>query len=39
MPDFIDTDHKNIIELDGISQSYDGGKNWIIKDLRLLGRR
>ena len=27
---------KNIIELKNISQSYDGGKNWIIKDLDLL---
>ena len=27
---------QNIIELRGISQSYDGGKNWIIKDLDLL---
>jgi len=26
----------NIIELRNISQSYDGGKNWIIKDLDLL---
>lgn len=26
----------NIIELSNISQSYDGGKNWIIKDLDLL---
>ena len=26
----------NIIELKNISQSYDGGKNWIIKDLDLL---
>ena len=27
---------KNIIELKNISQSYDGGKNYIIKDLNLL---
>jgi len=27
---------QNIIELRGIDQSYDGGKNWIIKDLDLL---
>jgi len=27
---------KNIIELRGISQSYDGGKNWIIQDLDFL---
>ncbi len=27
---------QNIIELRNISQSYDGGKNWIIKDLDLL---
>ena len=26
----------NIIELRGISQSYDGGANWIIQDLDLL---
>ena len=26
----------NIIELRGISQSYDGGKNWIIDDLDFL---
>ncbi len=26
----------NIIELKNISQSYDGGKNWIIKDLNFL---
>ena len=36
MPNFFDTEQRNIIELDGISQSYDGGKNWIIKDLRFL---
>jgi NitT/TauT family transport system ATP-binding protein len=27
---------KNIIELKDIGQSYDGGKNWIIKDLNFL---
>ncbi|MEL6988381.1 MAG: ABC transporter ATP-binding protein [Bacteroidota bacterium] len=27
---------KNIIELKGIGQSYDGGENWIIKDLKFL---
>ncbi len=27
---------QNIVELRGISQSYDGGKNYIIKDLNLL---
>ncbi|HRO73512.1 MAG TPA: ATP-binding cassette domain-containing protein, partial [Saprospiraceae bacterium] len=26
----------NIIDLRGIGQSYDGGKNWIIKDFDLL---
>jgi len=26
----------NVIELCDISQSYDGGKNWIIKDLNLI---
>lgn len=31
---FVDNpDQKNIIELKGVSQSYDGGQNWIIKDL------
>lgn len=29
-------DQQNIIELRNISQSYDGGKNWIIKDLNFL---
>lgn len=29
-------DQANIIRLDGIGQSYDGGKNWIIKDLNLI---
>ena len=29
-------DQKNIIELRNISQTYDGGKNWIIKDLDFL---
>ncbi len=33
---FQDTDRQNIVELNGISQSYDGGKNWIIQDLSLL---
>jgi len=33
MPNFKDTDKANIIELRGIGQSYDGGQNWIIKDL------
>jgi len=33
MPNFKDTDKANIIELRGIGQSYDGGHNWIIKDL------
>ncbi len=28
-----DPNMKNIINLQGISQSYDGGENWIIKDL------
>jgi NitT/TauT family transport system ATP-binding protein len=27
---------QNIVELRNISQSYDGGKSWIIKDLDLL---
>jgi NitT/TauT family transport system ATP-binding protein len=29
-------DQKNIIELRDISQSYDGGQNWIIKDLNFI---
>jgi NitT/TauT family transport system ATP-binding protein len=33
---FPDTEHPNIIELKKIQQSYDGGKNYIIKDLNLL---
>lgn len=32
----IDTDLGNIIELRDISQSYDGGANWVIKDLNLI---
>lgn len=33
---FEDTSLENIIELKNISQSYDGGKSWIIKDLNFL---
>ncbi len=33
---FTDTDQANIISLKGIDQSYDGGKNYIIKDLEFL---
>ncbi len=29
-------DRKNIIELNRVCQSYDGGQNWIIKDLEFL---
>lgn len=29
-------DQKNIVELNGISQSYDGGQNWIIKDMEFI---
>ncbi len=29
-------DQKNIIDMSGIGQSYDGGENWIIKDLRFI---
>ena len=36
MPDFSNTELSNIIELRGISQSYDGGESYIIKDLDLL---
>lgn len=31
-----DTSNRNIIELKGVSQSYDGGKSYIIKDLDLI---
>ncbi len=30
------SDQQNIIELRGIGQSYDGGQNWVIKDLDFL---
>ena len=33
MVEFKDTERDNIIELRDIGQSYDGGQNWIIKDL------
>tara|TARA_B100000497_G_C7644964_1_gene387792 strand:- start:282 stop:1088 length:807 start_codon:yes stop_codon:yes gene_type:complete len=33
MVDFKETERANIIDLKGIGQSYDGGNNWIIKDL------
>lgn len=33
---FTDTDLHNIIDLQGIGQSYDGGANWIIKDLEFI---
>lgn len=33
---FKDTDHPNIIELRNVSQSYDGGKTFIIQDLDFL---
>ena len=36
MPDFSNTELRNIIELRGIGQSYDGGANWIIKGLDFL---
>ncbi len=36
MPNFSDTELANIIELRGISQSYDGGESFIIKDLDFL---
>jgi len=36
MPNFNDSEYENIIELRGISQSYDGGKNWIIQGLDFL---
>lgn len=35
--EFVDRpDWDNIINLQGISQSYDGGQNWVIKDLNFL---
>jgi len=36
MPNFQNTELNNIIEMRGIGQSYDGGKNFIIKDLDFL---
>lgn len=36
MVEFKNTERKNIIELRKVSQSYDGGKNFIIQDLDLL---
>ena len=33
---FPDSEHPNIIELNHISQSYDGGESYIIKDLKFL---
>jgi len=36
MLEFPDSGLDNIIELREISQSYDGGKNWIIQDLEFL---
>ena len=36
MLDFKDTELKNIIELRGITQSYDNGETVIIKDLNFL---
>jgi len=36
MPKFTDTALRDIIELRGIGQSYDGGANWIIKGLDFL---
>lgn len=36
MPNFENTNQENIIELRNISQSYDGGNNWIIKGLDFL---
>ncbi|SEQ82107.1 ABC transporter ATP-binding protein [Neolewinella agarilytica] len=36
MPNFTETEYENIIELRGISQSYDGGKSWIIQGLDFL---
>lgn len=36
MVEFQDTELENIIEMRGISQSYDGGKSYIIQDLSFL---
>ena len=36
MVEFRDTELTNIIDLKGIGQSYDGGANWIIKDLEFV---
>ncbi len=36
MVNFVNTDLKDIINLQNISQSYDDGRTWIIKDLNLL---
>ena len=36
MHKFTDSELSNIIDLKGIGQSYDGGENWIIKDLEFL---
>ena len=36
MIQFHDTDLPNIIQLSNVSQSYDGGKSFIIKDFNLL---
>lgn len=33
---FVDTEYPNIIELRNISQSYDGGESFVIKDLNFL---
>ena len=33
---FTDTELPNIIDLKGVGQSYDGGQNWIMKDLEFL---
>ncbi len=36
MPAYNDTDRANIIDIKGVSQSYDGGASYIIKDFNLL---
>ncbi|MEM7575211.1 MAG: ABC transporter ATP-binding protein [Bacteroidota bacterium] len=36
MPDFSDSDKRNIIELRGVHQSYDGGESFIIENLDFL---
>ena len=36
MPAYNDTDRANIIDIKGVSQSYDGGASYVIQDFNLL---